>query len=373
MKVKKKLNQLLMAAFIFSLLPNNVICGQDWLHILDKIYPLGSPSGYEHAVINEIKSFLSSGWSIQTDNLGSLIVFAGKNIDGLIASPVDEIGYFVSGVTADGFIRIDRALNPPYRLFDNHLMGHGVIIWTKEGPIKGIVAQPAVHILARERREQLEKGVSLDDIYIDVGVRSEAEVKAKGIQILDAVTRERKLSFLGSRRLSGLALNDKLFPSLLISAISKMRDLQKPSGLAFAWVAQTRVNARGAKGAQSLGLLNIKNRLQLKNAIILTGWPEDEIGEGAKLGQGPVVGLTEPKPSALADSFIKLASAEKIELQVLSGKESSLLRPFQSVGVEAIILGVAVRDIFTPAETVSLNDVNNLFKLINLWLDRRPQ
>lgn len=372
MKGRKKLTQLLVVSFVFLLLIR-LSYGEDWRNVLEKIYPLGSPSGYEHGVINEIKSFISSGWSIQTDNLGSLIVFSGENIDCLIASPVDEFGYFVSGLTADGFIRIDRAINPPYRLFDNHLMGHGIIIWTKKGPIRGIVAQPAVHILSRERREQLEKGVSLDDIYIDVGARSEAEVKAKGIQILDAVTRERKLTFLGSRRLSGLALNDKLFPSLLISAISKIRDPKKTGGLAFAWVAQTKVNARGAKGAQSLGLLNIKNRFEPKKAIILTGWPADESGDGAKFGQGPVIGLSESKPSALADSLIKLASAEKIDLQVLLGKESSLLRPFQSEGVEAIILGVTFRDVLTPAEAVSLTDIDNLIKLITLWIERRVQ
>lgn len=372
MKGKKKLSHRLIGILIFLLLIEATY-GQDWPNILEKIYPLSSPSGYEHRLINEIKSFFPSSWLTQIDNLGSLIVFSGEKLDYLIASPVDEIGYFVSGLTTDGFIRIDRALNPPYRLYDNHLMGQGIIVWTKKGPIKGIVAQPAVHILTRERREQLEKGINLDDIYIDVGARSKAEVKAKGIQILDAVTRERKLTFLGSKRLSGLALNDKLFPSLLISTLSKIQDFKKARGLAFAWVAQSRVNARGAKGAQSLGLLNIKNRLRPNKVIILTGWPADEAGDGAKLGQGPVLCFTEIKPSGLAESFIKLASVEKIELQVLSSQESSLLRPFQSEGLEAIILGVPIRDVFTPAETVSLPEVNNLFKLINFWVERRHQ
>jgi len=346
---------------------------QDWIKILEKIYPLGSPSGYEHRLINEIKSFLDSRWLIQTDNLGSLIVLSGEKVDYLLASPVDEIGYFVSGLTADGFIRIDRAINPPYRLFENHLMGHAVIIWTKEGPIQGIVAQPAVHILTREKREQLEKGVTLDDIFIDVGVRSEAELRARGVEMLDAVTRERKLTFLGSRRLCGLALTDKLFPSLLVSTALKIQALKKTGGLGFAWVAQTRVNARGAKGAQSLGLVNLKNRLEPKRTIILTGWPVDESGGEPKFGHGPILALGELQPSALADSFIKLASAAKINLQILPGRESPLLRPFQGQGSEAIILGVAVRDIATPAEAVSLADIDSLLKLINLWLERRLQ
>lgn len=352
---------------------SSLVQAQDWVKILEKIYPLGSPPGYEHQLINEIKFFLDSRWLTQTDNLGSLIALSGEKVDYLLASPIDEIGYFVSGFTPDGFIRIDRAINPPYRLFENHLMGQAVIIWTKKGPVQGIVAQPAVHILTREKREQLEKGVTLDDIFIDVGVRSEAELRAKGVEILDAVTRERKLTFLGSRRLCGLALADKLFPSLLISTALKIQASKKTGGLGLAWIAQTRVNARGAKGAQSLGLINLKNRLEPERTIILTGWPVDESGGEPKLGYGPVLVLGESQPSALADSFIKLASTEKIALQILPGRESSLLRPFQGQGSEAIILGVAVRDMATPAEAVSLADIDSLLKLIDFWLERRSQ
>jgi len=368
----KNLIRFFIVVLIFSGF-SSLALAQEWVKILERIYPLGSPPGYEHRLINEIKSFLDSRWLIQTDNLGSLIALSGEKIDYLMASPVDEIGYFVSGLTADGFIRIDRAINPPYRLFDNHLMGRAVIIWTKKGPVQGIVAQPAVHILTREKREQLEKGVTLDDIFIDIGVRSEAEVRARGVEMLDAVTRERKLTFLGSRRLCGLALADKLFPSLLISAALKVQALKKTDGLSLAWVAQTRVNARGVKGAQSLGLVNLKNRLEPKRTIILTGWPADEAGGEPKLGHGPLLAIGESRPSALAESFIRLASAEKINLQILPGRESPLLRPFQGQGNEAIILGVAIRDVATPAEAVSLDDINSLLKLINLWLERRPK
>lgn len=368
----KNLIRFLISVLIFSGF-SGLVLAQDWMKILEKVYPLGSPSGYEQRLVNEIKSFLDSRWLIQIDNLGSLIALSGEKVDYLLASPVDEIGYFVSGFTPDGFIRIDRAVNPPYRLFENHLMGHAVIIWTKEGPVQGIVAQPAVHILTREKREQLEKGVTLDDIYIDVGVRSEAELRARGVEMLDAVTRERKLTFLGSRRLCGLALADKLFPSLLVSTALKIQAMKKTSRPGLAWVAQTRINARGAKGTQSLGLTNLKNRLEPERTIILTGWPVDESGGEPKLGHGPVLVLGGPQPSALADSFIQLASTEKMALQILPGRESPLLRPFQGQGNETIILGVAVRDVATPAEAVSLDDINSFLKLIHLWLERRPQ
>lgn len=363
--------KILLSIYLFNLF-SPLAFSQNWSSFLEKIYPWASPSGYESIVIGPIKSFLPPHWPIKTDNLGSLIIVS-RQADLLIASPVDELGYFVSGITADGFVRLDRAVNPPFRFFDNHLMGQGVFIWTKKGPIKGIVAQPAVHILSRERREELERGVTLDDLYVDVGAKSESEVKAKGIQILDAVSRERVLVNLASKRLAGLALADKLFPSLLLSTVLSLKDEKKIEKAAWAWVAQSRVSARGVKGNQSLGILNLKNLLDINRVIILAGWPEDETSGQPKLEAGPVLILPEAKPSPLAESFISLASLEKINLQILMAKESPLLRPFQGKSLEGIILGVPIRDVATAAETVSLTDVASLTKLFFLWLERRLQ
>lgn len=357
--------------FFFFLFPL-LAFSQNWPSLLEKIYPWASPSGYEFIVIEPIKSFLPSYWPIKIDNLGSLIV-VGKEADLLIASSVDEFGYFVSGFTSDGFVRLDRAVNPPYRLFDNQLMGYGVLIWTKKGPIKGVVAQPAVHILSRERREEIERGVTLDDLYVDVGARSESELRAKGIQILDAVSRERALIKLASHRLTGLSLADKLFPSLLLEAILALKEDRKMEKAVWAWVAQSKVNARGVKGNQSLGFLNIKNNLKINKAILLAGWPEDETSGQPKLDAGPVLILPYSKPSSLAESIINLAQAEKINLQILLAKESPLLRPFVGENLEGIILGVPIRDMATAAETVSLADVASLTKLFSLWLERRLQ
>ncbi len=349
--------------------------GQEWKPLLESIYSFGSPSGYERPLLNKVQSFLPSSWPTEMDNLGSLFIPA-RNPSGvcLVAAPVDELGHFVSGITTDGYLRLDRAVNPPHRLFESFLLGHGVVIWTKKGPLPGIVAQPAVHILAREKREQLERGATLDDIYIDVGAKSEAEVKARGIEKLDAVTRERSLTFLGSHRLSGYSLGDKIFAALLVAALRSLSQFSPglSTDTSIAWVAQARVGARGAKGSQSLGLLNLKNRLQPKKAIILSGWPEEEDNSkpGPRLGQGPVLIFAEEKPPALAASIIEVASAEKIPLQVLAKQESPLLRPFQVEGNESLIFGLTIRDVASPAETISLADADSWLKLLKLWLEK---
>lgn len=372
MRYKKKLIFLIFSG-LWLLFSRALVIGQEWRPILEAIYPLGSPSGYENLVLTKIKTYLPERWKTETDNLGSLVMAdPDRPMEVLIATAVDEIGYFISGVTADGYLRLDRSQAVPYQLYDSFLMGHGVVIWTNKGPATGVVCQPAIHLLSRERREKLARGISLDDIYVDIGARSEAEVRARGIEILDGVTRERTLTFLGTRRLSGHCLSEKLLPSLLTSLARSFRELNinPEEGLALAWVAQSRVSARGGRGNQSLGFLSLQNRWHPKRVIILAGRQaeEDETKPGPRLDEGLVILIPAEKPTALAATLLKLAGDNNIPLQLLTKQESPLLRPFQTGTTEALILGLPLRDAATPAETVSLKDVDSLLRLLDLFL-----
>ncbi len=371
MRYKKKF-AFLVFAWVWFLLGLAPLKGQEWHPILETIYPLGSPSGYENLQLAKIKAYLPDRW--KTDNLGSLVMASpNQPVEAIMAAAVDEIGYFVSGLTADGYLRLDRTQAVPYQLYDSFLMGHGVVVWTRKGLVTGVVCQPAVHILSRERREKLERGISLDDIYVDIGARSEAEVRARGVEILDAVTRERALTYLNSKRVSGHCLSEKLFASLLSSLARSFKEpsFTREKGLALAWVAQSRVSARGGRGGQSLGFLSLQNRWQPKKVIILGGRQaeEDETKPGPRLEQLTIMLIAEEKTTGLAATLLELASANNIPLQVIAREDSPMLRPFQAEKAEALILGLPLRDAATPAETVSLRDVDSLVRLLHLFVE----
>ncbi len=76
-------------------------------------------------------------------------------------SGMDEIGYVVSGLNPEGYLLLDRVVPSPHPLFDSYHLGHPMVVWTEKGALPGVLAIPSVHILSRERRQELQQ-FSLD-------------------------------------------------------------------------------------------------------------------------------------------------------------------------------------------------------------------
>src|SRR5271165_3149493 len=105
-------------------------------------------SGYEQ----ELSGALKEQWkafSPQTDNLGNVFVTLGKGEPRrLIVTPMDEPGYIVSGITADGFLRVQRLpQQAPNSVFDRLHAAQPVWVMTRNGKkVPGVFAGLSVHL-----------------------------------------------------------------------------------------------------------------------------------------------------------------------------------------------------------------------------------
>lgn len=333
--------------------------------LIREILAIPSVTGNEELLAAKILSLLPRGFPVETDNLGSVYARpgAGKGRGELaILAPLDEFGWFVSAITPDGFLRLDRAAPPPHRLYDSFLLGHAVIISTQAGLLNGVVSQPAMHLLTRERREELGKGIPLELIYIDIGARSESEVRAKGIQFLDAVSFKPDLVRLASEEWAGPSLGQKALCAVLVEVALKSSSGElQPAHLV--WMAQARFLARGQGTRFSLGAARAQARLQPRTVLVLDT-VASEAEQGPFLGQGPLLWKPRDAPSALGDSVERAAGVKKIQLQLRKGGESSVMAPFLAQEVDVITLGLPVKFHQTPSEVISLKDAQSLSELI---------
>jgi putative aminopeptidase FrvX len=267
-------------------------------------------------------------------------------------------------VTADGYLRLDRAAAPPHALVDSFLMGHAVVISTRSGLQNGVVAQPSMHLLTRERRDELQKGISLDLVYIDVGARSEEEVKGKGIEYLDAVSFRPDLVTLANDRLAGPGLGHKAICAALAAAAEKTAAARAIPAAYFVWMAQSRFNVRGGGAPTSLGAARAQMRLRPKTVLLLEILAADR-GEGTpSVGKGPVVWQPQEKLPRLKAALEKLAGERGIALQHQSGAASPLMTPFLAPENDVLILALPVKFNQTPSEVISLKDVQSLVELV---------
>lgn len=128
------------------------------------------------------------GWT--RDALGNLLLRRGSGRPRrVVACALDEPGYAVSAVTADGYLRLhDAAGHPRQPLWDQFHEGQRILVATRRGPVPGVVGVRSVHLW--RGRSPGDRPASIEEFWVDVGARSAAEVRALGIDLLDPVVRD---------------------------------------------------------------------------------------------------------------------------------------------------------------------------------------
>jgi putative aminopeptidase FrvX len=322
-------------------------------------------TGNEELLAAKIAALLPKPFAAESDNLGGLYARLGNPAAGglSVLAPLDEFGYVVSGFTADGYLRLDRAAAPPSPVFDSFLIGQPVVLSTRKGLRQGLVAQPAMHVLSRELRDTIANAFSLDLVYVDIGARSEAEARERGFEILDAVTLWPDLSILAAGRWAGPNLGQKAVGAVLAAAAGTAGTAAKPPAATLVWMAQTKLTARGTR--VSLGATRARNKLGPKYAVVLDVAPAERDEKSPGLGKGPGLLLLKDAPSPLRTAIESAAARMKITLQVDLQPQAPLLAPFGLEGMDGIGLALPVKFAGTPSEVVDLKDVQALTDLIS--------
>jgi putative aminopeptidase FrvX len=149
---------------------------------------LDAPIGYEHFASDGLLERLP-GW--QRDPNGNLIQRVSAGSGGprrVVACGLDWHGYVVSRIRDDGYLRLHRiGRGSRHPLWDQEHEGQQVRILTRTGPLVGVTAIANGHFAFQHRFETAV--VSADELWLDVGAETAAEVQRMGIRLLDPVLR----------------------------------------------------------------------------------------------------------------------------------------------------------------------------------------
>src|SRR5579864_6614915 len=204
-----------------------------------------SVSGYENQLSEKIRAKLAAFHPV-VDNLGDVIVTIGSGAPHrLIVTPIDEPGFVVSEITADGYLRLQRLPQnglPP--IFNELYSAQPVKVRTASGKwIDGVVAGISVHL--HRSNETLPSASDIENMYVDIGANSAAEARRAGVDILSPVAVNRQLADLAEREFSGASIGDKIGAVVLVSLVSHLDLTNLKGSLTVAFVAQQRVGGRG--------------------------------------------------------------------------------------------------------------------------------
>ena len=335
------------------------------VNLAETLFAVPSPTGYEHPMVEVIKGILPAGTRTRSDNMGSLYASWGSQAPTIaVCAPMDEAGYFVSGIRPDGYLSLDKAVSGP-RMLDSFLLGHAMIVWTESGPVEGVLALPSLHILSSEMRRALEARPGLEWALLDVGAESEAGVREKGIRMLDAVTPWREIARLADNKLAGHSLGLKFCAALVLNLAINLGPSHSLN-LACVWMAQTKFPLRRSRPRSALGSLRAAKELGDAGIIVVDVFPCDWEGGGKIVpGRGPVLVYTGDKGAKIGEAIQKLSRSRGLSLQIVPEYSSSVMNPFLPTREEVVGLMLPVKFSGTPAEIVDTGDADAIESLLS--------
>ena len=130
--------------------------------------------------------------------LGSLVKTRGTGSPHrVVACGLDETSYIVSAITDDGYLRVHvagaRARHP---LSDALHVGQRIVVLTTDRAdaarvriVPGVFGVRSTH-LWRRAAGSVDAPVTLEDLWVDIGARSAADVTRMGVRLLDPVFRD---------------------------------------------------------------------------------------------------------------------------------------------------------------------------------------
>jgi len=238
-----------MAIGAIGILP--AVMAQDLRQELKQFVETPAVPGYEQVLGKEIQKDLAK-WKPQIDTIGNVVVTIGSGAPHrVIVTPMDEPGYIVSNITADGFLRVQRLpQTAPNPIFDSLYSAEPVYIRTRSGKsVTGVVAGLSTHLQGARPAGSpvdLHEGMyGLDDIYVDVGAMSAAEVRQAGVEILDPISIERRLYDMGYGRMTSPAIGDRFGCAALVEMLQQLDAAKVRGTLTVAFVSQQWAGGRG--------------------------------------------------------------------------------------------------------------------------------
>lgn len=312
-------------------------------------------SGAEAPVRARVARLLPDWARSETDTAGNLWVRLGSG-DPLVVfvAHLDEIGFRVDSVRADGSLALERRGG----FFPSLFEGRPALVHTGHGDVPGV-------FLPRDSSAPLTHAPP--PLAASVGTATAAATAALGVAAGQTVTMPKRFVRLAGTRATARSFDDRVGDAALVLAVRHLDRARLRHAVVFLWSVREETGLEGARvAARALG--TAPARVHAVDTFVSADAPLETPTFGvARLGEGPVaraVDNSSVTPPAALDTLLAVARARGVPLQVGTtngGNDGSAFVPF---GVVDVPLGWPLRYSHSPAEVVDLRDVANLAALV---------
>ena len=327
---------------------------------LNNASPTGFESSGQRIWLDYLKPYIDTHF---TDPYGTAVgvINPDAKYKVVIEAHADEISWFVSYITKEGFIYLkrnggsDHSIAPSMR----------VNIHTDKGPVKAVFGWPAIHV----RTGKNDPVPSMDNIFLDCGCSSKEEVEKLGVHVGCVAVFEDGFMTLNERHYVGRALDNRMggFMIAQVARLLKENKVKLPFGLYITNSVQEEVGLRGAE--------MIVERIRPDLAIVTDVTHDTQTPMMNKIqsgdvacGAGPVLSYGPAVHNTVLKRIIEAARKEKIKFQRAAvsratGTDTDAFA-YGAAGVPSALISLPLRYMHTTVESVHRDDVEDVIKLI---------
>jgi tetrahedral aminopeptidase len=323
-------------------------------------------SGYESEVREVVrKRFGEFAHDVRMDAMGNLIALRqgeGSSSERpcvMLAGHMDEIALMVTRIEK-GFLQITQIGGfDPRVLFGQEVTVHG----SRELP--GLVVSVPPHFTDVAERE---KPVPLEKLFIDVGLPPD-EVGA-AVHVGDIVTLQGRYTQLSGGYAAGKSMDDRAAVAAIALCLEELaRRVHSWNVLAVATV-QEEASMVGAV----TGTYGLDPTIAVTVDVTFGLQPGLSPNETVKMDGGPSIAMGPNFHPVLREKLLAAAAALEIphQTEVIAGPSGTDAWAIQvsRSGVPCGLLGIPLRSMHTPVETVCLRDIERTAKLLAEFIAR---
>lgn len=337
--------------------------------LLKKICEVPGTSGFEQKiralVIKEVSPYVDS---VEVDAMGNVIALkkgttAKKDRKkAMVAAHMDEIGFIVTNIDDDGFIRFHTLGG-----FDpKTLTAQRVIIHGKKD-IMGVMGSKPIHLMKPEERG---KAIHIQDFFIDTGM-TKKEVE-KIVSVGDPITRERSLIEMGNC-VNSKSIDNRVSVYILLEVLKSLQKKKVPYDVYGVFTVQEEIGLRGAMSAATHIEPDFGFGLDTTIAFDVPGANPHEMvtqlgkGAGIKIMDGSVV-----CDYRMVAYMKEIANKNKIkwqpEILPAGGTDTAAVQRYGKGGSIAGAISIPTRHIHQAIEMAHKEDIRNCIDLLEVSL-----
>lgn len=331
---------------------------------LARLCALSGPSGFEEEVTGEAARLLRPLTDeVYTTRLGSVV---GVRRCGRANAPrllldahLDEVGFIVTS-REEGFLRF-----APLGGVDPRILPDRELTLLTDPPLTGVVSCLPPHL---QKDGDGDAAPPVKELCIDVGLsREEAE---RRVPLGTPGVFRGGCARLGEELLCGKALDDRCGFAVLLDVLERLHGKALAVDLYVLGSTQEETHSVGAVTAA----YEIAPSWCVAVDVTHGDSPDASKHETFQLGDGPTVGVGPNCAPALSNRFKKLAGelGLPVQLEVMPGSSGTNAWPVQisREGVATAVLSIPQRYMHTPAEVVSVTDLENAARLLAAFVER---